>query len=443
MFADLRGQTDFVETRGDHAGATLIERYRRIVREVVAAEQGREIRTEGDSFYIVFDSASGAVQAGLAIQAAATADPEEPVRLGVGIHAGEAVSTSEGYVGAAVNLAARVCTQAGAGEVVVSDTVRGLTRTYLDVDFLPIGSRRPKGVTEPVPLYRVAARGAAPAVHPVVVPRRRLAPVLGRLGTVGLAVTGIVLSVLALALIVGRPGSARPSDGAATLAAAVTSPWASVGAIPTVSPGPASSGLVGANPTAPTEAFPNAAETSLLRSLKAVRGDLAAHCDRGPYDGLDDKFANFGVAPHARVPTVSLSCRLVAGTGIAQVVIRQFAPSTVKDGFVTLYLANIVDNHTKIALTYDPKTNNPVTKVLSMAIPPGDYATSASANGRWSLRGEDHGAIICSTDPESQDALLDWSCDPEAILVTARSARGDRTGLYQLFEQISPFIASP
>ena len=52
-------------------------------------------------------------------------------------------------------------------------------------------------------------------------------------------------------------------------------------------------------------------------------------------------------------------------------------------------------------------------------------------------------AIICYTDPESQDALLDWSYDPEAILVTARSARGDRTGLYQLFEQISPFIASP
>ena len=127
LFADLRGYTGYVETRGDHAGARLIERYRLLVRAVIASEQGREIRTEGDSFYVVFDSASAAVRAGQAILRAAADDPDEPVRLGIGIHAGEAVETAEGYVGAAVNLAARVCAQAGAGELVVSETVRSLT----------------------------------------------------------------------------------------------------------------------------------------------------------------------------------------------------------------------------------------------------------------------------------------------------------------------------
>ena len=62
---------------------------------------------------------------GLAIvdrAAQATADdPEMPMRVGVGVHAGEAIEVPEGgYIGTAVNLAARVCSVAEAGEVLVT-----------------------------------------------------------------------------------------------------------------------------------------------------------------------------------------------------------------------------------------------------------------------------------------------------------------------------------
>jgi class 3 adenylate cyclase len=126
LFADLRGYTSYVEEHGDHAGALLLERYRSLVRDAVAAAGGAEIKTEGDSFYVVFDSASAAVRCGQEIISAADAAPGEPIRVGVGVHAGETVGTAEGFVGSAVNIAARLCSQARAGELVVSDTVRKL-----------------------------------------------------------------------------------------------------------------------------------------------------------------------------------------------------------------------------------------------------------------------------------------------------------------------------
>ena len=138
LFADLRGYTAYVEAHGDAAAATLLDAYRRLVRDVVRLSGGAEIKTEGDNFYVVFPSASEAVRCGLALVAAAAAatteHPERPITVGVGVHAGETAETPEGYVGSAVNLAARLCAQAGPGEVLVSDTVRGLTRTGGEID---------------------------------------------------------------------------------------------------------------------------------------------------------------------------------------------------------------------------------------------------------------------------------------------------------------------
>jgi outer membrane protein assembly factor BamB/class 3 adenylate cyclase len=159
MFADLRGYTDFVERHGDDAGAELLRRYRDLVRGVVARFGGAEIRTEGDAFYVVFPSASAAVQGGLAILAAVRQendrDAARPIRVAIGVHAGETAETGEGPVGSAVNIAARVCAQAQAGELLVTDTVRGLTRTRLPVHFAPRGSRRLKGIGEPIAVFAV------------------------------------------------------------------------------------------------------------------------------------------------------------------------------------------------------------------------------------------------------------------------------------------------
>src|SRR4051794_34209109 len=93
LFADLRGYTQYVEQHGDDAAAVLLAVYRRLVRAAVENHAGAEIRTEGDSFFVVFPSASSAVQCGLEIVAAAAEAASvkggAALRVGVGVHAGE------------------------------------------------------------------------------------------------------------------------------------------------------------------------------------------------------------------------------------------------------------------------------------------------------------------------------------------------------------------
>ena len=167
LFSDLRDYTAFIERNGDAAAAQLLETYRRLVRDVVRRFGGAEIKTEGDSFYVVFPSASDAVRCGVAIvDAAAVASantPERPIHVGIGVHAGETAETDEGYVGSAVNIAARVCAQAAAGEVLVTDTVRGLTRTSGDIAFTSRGKKHLKGIEEPMAVYAASATVAVVA----------------------------------------------------------------------------------------------------------------------------------------------------------------------------------------------------------------------------------------------------------------------------------------
>lgn len=211
LFADLRGYTAYVESHGDTAASALLLVYRRMMRDTIAKHGGAEIKTEGDSFYVVFPSASGAVMCGLSIAAAAAAqshaDPQNPIRVGIGVNAGEAVAAPEGYVGSAVNIAARVCALAKPGEVWVTDTVRGLTRTSGRLIFTSVGRHGLKGIAEPMALFRAEPAGsglvAAPGGSGTF---WRRPAVLAGMG-------GVVVLVLAVVAVKGGLGplSASPS----------------------------------------------------------------------------------------------------------------------------------------------------------------------------------------------------------------------------------------
>lgn len=134
LFADLREYTTYTETRGDAAVAELIAEYRLLMRAEIAKADGAEIKTEGDSFFVTFESAAQALRCaiGMLREAArrSAARPERPIRIGIGLHAGEPVRRDDGdFVGSAVNVASRLASNAGAGELFVSEVVRGLMRT--------------------------------------------------------------------------------------------------------------------------------------------------------------------------------------------------------------------------------------------------------------------------------------------------------------------------
>jgi class 3 adenylate cyclase len=221
LFTDLRGYTSYLERAGNAAGAELLERYRRLVRDAIARLGGTEVSTEGDAFYVVFPSASSAVMGGLAIvddiDRENAANPDRPIHVGVGIHSGEVVETSETFVGTAVNVASRVCAVARPGEVLVTATVRGLVHGSVDATFVSRGRKKLKGLTEPVEVFAVVPVGkAAPTQRNLPQRRTAFAAVAG----VGVLVVGLMAG---FALLPRQP-AATATPGPTQVPAAVVGP---------------------------------------------------------------------------------------------------------------------------------------------------------------------------------------------------------------------------
>jgi adenylate cyclase len=132
LIADVRGYTRFTQSHGDEAGAALAARFAEVVHEVVEARGGRVVELRGDEALCVFTAPRSALRAAVDLQrrcaAEMRADPSLPLGIGIGIDAGEAVPVAGGYRGGALNLAARLCSVAKRGEVLISDGVVHLAR---------------------------------------------------------------------------------------------------------------------------------------------------------------------------------------------------------------------------------------------------------------------------------------------------------------------------
>ena len=140
LFTDIEGSTRLVQELGPRRYGEVLEIHRALLRRAWAANDGVEVGTEGDSFFVVFTSAAAAVGAAVEAQRAlATAEyPHgvETLRVRMGLHTGLGVLSSGSYVGADVNRAARVAAAANGGQVVLSSAIVALLG-----DGLPAGVR--------------------------------------------------------------------------------------------------------------------------------------------------------------------------------------------------------------------------------------------------------------------------------------------------------------
>ena len=161
LIADVRGYTNYTVEHGDEQAAQLATRFASLARQVVAAHGGRVLEVRGDEALAVFTSSRHALRAAVALQTAfqqATAeDASLPLPVGIGVDAGEAVPVEEGYRGAALNLAARLCALAKAGETLASETVIGLARRVEGLVYEVCEPAVLKGFAEPVRFARVSA----------------------------------------------------------------------------------------------------------------------------------------------------------------------------------------------------------------------------------------------------------------------------------------------
>ena len=176
LIADVRGYTRFTAEQGDVAAAHLAATFAALARDAVEARGGRVIELRGDEVLAVFDVAAQSVRAALELQwtlaEEVAADPSLPLLVGIGIAAGEAVPVEEGFRGAALNLAARLCSTAAAGEVLISEWVANLAGQIEGMVFESRGSVELKGFPESVP-YLQASPDEPPAP---VLPHEATAP---------------------------------------------------------------------------------------------------------------------------------------------------------------------------------------------------------------------------------------------------------------------------
>jgi adenylate cyclase len=152
LIADIRGYTRYTADHGDEAAATLASRFADIVARVVGERDGRLIELRGDEALVAFASARQAIRAAVELQAETR---ELPRGIGIGLDAGEAVPVAEGYRGGALNLASRLCSLAGPGEVLASETVIQLARAIDGVVYGDRRTERVKGIAKPVTAIEV------------------------------------------------------------------------------------------------------------------------------------------------------------------------------------------------------------------------------------------------------------------------------------------------
>ena len=163
VFTDIEGSTELLKQLGNGYGDVLAA-HRRIVRETFAAANGIEIDTQGDAFFFAFPRARDAVTAAVETQRAHAAHewPEgAAVRVRMGLHTGEPSVVEEGYLGLDVVRAARICTAARGGNVLLSESTRALLGSTLPdgVSVFPRGERHLKGIDEPERVYELAIEG--------------------------------------------------------------------------------------------------------------------------------------------------------------------------------------------------------------------------------------------------------------------------------------------
>ena len=123
LFTDIVGSTEKASALGDQRWRDLLDKHHAAIRRNLARFRGHEVKTTGDGFLATFDGPARAVRCACAIT-------EEIKPLGIeiraGLHTGECEMIGDDVGGIAVHIGARVAALAGAGEVLVSSTVKDL-----------------------------------------------------------------------------------------------------------------------------------------------------------------------------------------------------------------------------------------------------------------------------------------------------------------------------
>jgi class 3 adenylate cyclase len=150
LFTDIVGSTERAADLGDARWRELLLAHHKVVREELQRFGGTEVDTAGDGFLATFDGPARAVRCALSIVARVR---DLGIEIRAGVHTGECELMDGHIAGIAVHIGARVAAAAGAGEVLVSSTVKDLV-SGSGLRFDTLGTHHLKGVPDDWRLYR-------------------------------------------------------------------------------------------------------------------------------------------------------------------------------------------------------------------------------------------------------------------------------------------------
>ena len=153
MFTDIVDSTQRASAMGDKAWRALLDAQNDVLRRELARSRGREIKTLGDGMLATFDGPARAIRC-----ARTMTEAVRPlgIEIRVGLHTGEVELVGDDVAGIAVHIAARVGALAGAGEVLVSGTVKDLVAGS-GITFADRGEHVLKGIPDQWRIYAVSA----------------------------------------------------------------------------------------------------------------------------------------------------------------------------------------------------------------------------------------------------------------------------------------------
>lgn len=163
LFTDVDHSTDLVK-RLQEAYGDVLARHRELLRAACSEHGGTEVDTQGDSFFVVFEHARPAVEAAVVAQRSLADEvwPEGvPLAVRMGLHTGEPYLGEHGYTGIPVHRAARICTIAHGGQMLLSQATAGIVddEEIPGVGLLDLGDHRLKDFDRPERIFQVVAEG--------------------------------------------------------------------------------------------------------------------------------------------------------------------------------------------------------------------------------------------------------------------------------------------
>jgi adenylate cyclase len=157
LFTDLVGYTALTDAEGDDRAVEVALLLHNRVRGLLPEYGAEEVKALGDGIMLRCGEPAAAVRLGLRIVDELGTDPGFPA-VRVGVHTGPAVGRDGDWYGRTVNVAARLCSVAPGGEVLVSERTRGAAGRLRKVDFGERSLHWLRNVTEPIGAYSARLR---------------------------------------------------------------------------------------------------------------------------------------------------------------------------------------------------------------------------------------------------------------------------------------------